>query len=65
LPRLHLIVAYFLLVNLVFLKLLVLSQRLGLGKGGLRMAPEENLLEVLQVSHLYAVQNFQQYIFLT
>jgi hypothetical protein len=30
---------------------LVLSQRLGLGKGGLRMAPEENLLEVLQVSH--------------
>ncbi|AQK56355.1 YbaK/aminoacyl-tRNA synthetase-associated domain [Zea mays] len=27
----------------------ILSQRLGLGKGGLRMAPEENLLEVLQV----------------
>ncbi|KAL5213361.1 hypothetical protein ABZP36_024208 [Zizania latifolia] len=27
----------------------LLSQRLGLGKGGLRMAPEENLLEVLQV----------------
>ncbi|KAG2654296.1 hypothetical protein PVAP13_1NG474100 [Panicum virgatum] len=27
----------------------ILSQRLGLGKGGLRMAPEENLLQVLQV----------------
>ncbi|KAL4197058.1 hypothetical protein AMTRI_Chr04g249330 [Amborella trichopoda] len=27
----------------------VLSQRLGLGKGGLRMAPEESLQEVLQV----------------
>ncbi|KAJ4700648.1 Prolyl-tRNA synthetase associated domain-containing protein 1 [Melia azedarach] len=27
----------------------VLSQRLGLGKGGLRMAPEESLLEILQV----------------
>jgi hypothetical protein len=43
------------LINFVFLKILVLSQRLGLGKGGLRMAPEENLLQVLQVSHLYAV----------
>lgn len=28
----------------------VLSQRLGLGKGGLRMAPEEALQELLQVS---------------
>ncbi|CAA6658894.1 unnamed protein product [Spirodela intermedia] len=28
----------------------VLSQRLGLGKGGLRMAPEEALQEILQVS---------------
>ncbi|XP_004499403.1 uncharacterized protein [Cicer arietinum] len=28
----------------------VLSQRLGLGKGGLRMAPEEALAEILQVS---------------
>ncbi|CAL4885536.1 unnamed protein product [Urochloa decumbens] len=27
----------------------ILSQRLGLGKGGLRMAPEESLLQVLQV----------------
>ena len=45
--------------NVVFIKLLVLSQRLGLGKGGLRMAPEENLLQVLQVNHLYAVWNFQ------
>ncbi|KAF8730277.1 hypothetical protein HU200_017260 [Digitaria exilis] len=27
----------------------ILSRRLGLGKGGLRMAPEENLLQVLQV----------------
>ncbi|KAF6147713.1 hypothetical protein GIB67_003044 [Kingdonia uniflora] len=27
----------------------VLSQRLGLGKGGLRMAPEEALQEILQV----------------
>ncbi|XP_022768213.1 prolyl-tRNA synthetase associated domain-containing protein 1-like [Durio zibethinus] len=27
----------------------VLSQRLGLGKGGLRMAPEETLVEILQV----------------
>lgn len=27
----------------------VLSQRLGLGKGGLRMAPEEALSEILQV----------------
>ncbi|KAJ0026328.1 hypothetical protein Pint_08210 [Pistacia integerrima] len=27
----------------------VLSQRLGLGKGGLRMAPEEALPEILQV----------------
>ncbi|KAK3230680.1 hypothetical protein Dsin_002561 [Dipteronia sinensis] len=27
----------------------VLSQRLGLGKGGLRMAPEEALIEILQV----------------
>ncbi|KQK01734.1 prolyl-tRNA synthetase associated domain-containing protein 1 [Brachypodium distachyon] len=27
----------------------ILSQRLGLGKGGLRMAPEENLQQVLQV----------------
>lgn len=29
----------------------VLSQRLGLGKGGIRMAPEEALAELLQVSH--------------
>lgn len=28
---------------------LVLSQRLGLGKGGLRMAAEEALQEILQV----------------
>jgi hypothetical protein len=43
------------LISFVSLQLLVLSQRLGLGKGGLRMAPEENLLQVLQVIHLYAV----------
>uniref|UniRef100_A0A0A9CSI6 YbaK/aminoacyl-tRNA synthetase-associated domain-containing protein n=1 Tax=Arundo donax TaxID=35708 RepID=A0A0A9CSI6_ARUDO len=33
----------------------VLSQRLGVGKGGIRMAPEETSLQVLQVNHLYAV----------
>jgi hypothetical protein len=32
------------------LNFLVLSQRLGLGKGGVRMAPEDNLRQVLQVS---------------
>lgn len=31
----------------------VLSQRLGLGKGGLRMAPEEALSEILHVCNLF------------
>lgn len=35
-------------IGLCFIKI-VLSQRLGLGKGGLRMAPEEALQEILQV----------------
>lgn len=40
----------------------VLSQRLGLGKGGLRMAPEEALAEILQVHaalHLFYVTILQ------
>lgn len=37
-------------VFLWFWSCAVLSQRLGLGKGGLRMAPEEALQELLQVA---------------
>jgi hypothetical protein len=36
-------------INLLLRSWAVLSQRLGLGKGGLRMAPEEALGELLQV----------------
>lgn len=37
---------------------LVLSQRLGLGKGGLRMAPEEALGEILQVCVYLILKNW-------
>lgn len=49
---------YFSILNVhgTYLLPAVLSQRLGLGKAGLRMAPEEALLEVLQARIIvYAV----------
>lgn len=39
----------------------VLSQRLGLGKGGLRMAPEEALGEILQVG-FFSPLSFPKYL---
>lgn len=60
---------FFMLLITFFLDLMwhiiwaVLSQRLGLGKGGIRMAPKEALQEILQVCSYFTISFLLQSFF--